>query len=102
MRIFLGLFSPRQKKGQTFVWSFFQAFKVNYSENVNGIVTVVLPDFTLLKVQRLTAFLTSVSNSLKPVVEETVEMLMISPPGAIVNFKVTLPWNPGFFFRHLL
>ena len=35
-----------------------------YSLNVNGMVTVVLPDFTLPNFQRLTAFLISPSNSL--------------------------------------
>ena len=34
-----------------------------YSLNVNGMVTVVLPDFTLPNFQRLTAFLISPSNS---------------------------------------
>ena len=35
-----------------------------YSLNVNGMVTVVLPDVTLPNFQRLTAFLISPSNSL--------------------------------------
>ena len=41
---------------------FFKLSK-DYSENVNGMVTVVLPDFTLLNFQRLTADLISPSNS---------------------------------------
>ena len=74
----------------------------HYSVKVNGIVTVVFPDLILLNFHPLTDFLTSLSNSAYPVVEPTTAMLMISPPGAIVNFNVTLPWKPGFFFKNLL
>ena len=34
-----------------------------YSEKVNGIVTVVLPDLILLNIQRFTVFFTALSNS---------------------------------------
>jgi hypothetical protein len=46
------------KKGHAFVsMTFFQQQSYDYSEKVNGIVTVVLPDFTLLNVQLPTALL---------------------------------------------
>ena len=100
MVIFILINFSNKKTGQEYLTRFF--FNKNYSENVNGIVTVVFPDLTLENVQRLTAPLTAVSNSPNPVVEEAIEMLMISPPGAMVNFSVTLPLNPGFFFKNLL
>lgn len=62
-----------------------------YSLNVNGMVTVVLPDFTLLNFQRHTACAISWSKVLLPVVVECMNKWVTSPPGAIVNLKVTLP-----------
>lgn len=54
-------------------------------------VTVVLPPLTLLNFQRFTEPLISLSKFLYPVVEDVIDMLTISPPGAIVNFRVTVP-----------
>jgi hypothetical protein len=52
------------KKDRAFRAAFFSvSLDLNYSEKVNGMVTVVLPDFTLLNFQRLTAVLISPSNS---------------------------------------
>jgi hypothetical protein len=49
--------------GLVFFLRLAQVVQEDYSENVNGMVTVVLPDLTLLNFQRLTAVLISPSNS---------------------------------------
>ena len=46
--------------------------------------------------------LISLSNSPKPVVNERILMLIISPPGAMTNLSVTFHAKPGFIFRYLL
>ncbi len=73
-----------------------------YSEKVNGMVTVVLPDVTAPNVHRPTVVLTSSSKSPYPVVDDAMEMLMTSPLGEIVKRRVTFPANPGFVFKNLL
>ena len=72
----------------------------NYSENVNGIVTVVLPFVTFPNVQVLTAILMISSNPLSPVFDSTTEISLISPLGVIVNFSLILPCNFLFFLRY--
>ena len=73
-----------------------------YSVNVNGIVTVVLPDFIFANFHLRTFFITAESNPATPVVEAAFLILITFPDGEIVNLKVTFPANPGLDLRNLL
>ena len=54
-------------------------------------VTTDFPDETLLKVHLPIESFISLSKSLKPVVDDSIAIFVISPLDAIANFKTTFP-----------
>ena len=92
MFYFILLFSRKQKDARFYPNVIFDLDnQINHSENVNGMVTTVFPDEILPKVHLLTAFFMSLSKSSKPVVDDSIMILIISPFEAIAIFNVTFP-----------